>query len=137
MTALLDTSFLFALADRSDRHHAEVMGIAQTLAEPLILPVPVLPELCYLLHSRLGHPAMRQFLSELASGDVELETISREDLARINDLLIEYADARLDFADAALVSIAERRGVTRVLTLDRRDFGLIRPRHCPYFEILP
>jgi uncharacterized protein len=33
--------------------------------------------------------------------------------------------------------MAERLGVTRLLTLDRRHFGLIRPRHCPALDILP
>lgn len=44
MSALLDTSFLFALTDASDRNHARVLAAARTLTEPLILPVPVLPE---------------------------------------------------------------------------------------------
>jgi uncharacterized protein len=43
----------------------------------------------------------------------------------------------LDFTDAAIVAIAERSNITRILTLDRRDFTLIRPKHCDYFEILP
>jgi uncharacterized protein len=27
--------------------------------------------------------------------------------------------------------------VTRILTLDRRDFGMIRPKHCDHFELVP
>jgi hypothetical protein len=27
--------------------------------------------------------------------------------------------------------------VTRILTLDRRDFLMVRPRHCAHFEVLP
>jgi hypothetical protein len=33
--------------------------------------------------------------------------------------------------------MAERLNVRRILTLDRRHFELIRPRHCPAFELLP
>jgi predicted nucleic acid-binding protein len=44
------------------------------------------------------------------------------------------ADARRDFVDALIAAIAERLNITRVLTLDRRDFQLIRPKHCPGFE---
>lgn len=55
MTAILDTSFLFALADRSDRNHDRVLDIAKTIGEPLLLPSVVLPEICYLISSRLGH----------------------------------------------------------------------------------
>ncbi|MDJ1182374.1 hypothetical protein PMH09_04135 [Roseofilum sp. BLCC_M143] len=44
---------------------------------------------------------------------------------------------RLDFVDASIAAVAERINVTRILTLDRRDFTILRPRHCDYFEILP
>ena len=137
MPVLLDTSFLFALSDTSDRHHQQVLAVAQTIAEPLLLAVPVLPEICYLLASRPGHGAMRRFLAELSVSDVMWETLEKNDLVRINELLSQYADASLDFTDAALVAIAERRNVKRILTLDRRDFTLVRPRHCSHFEILP
>ena len=49
MTALLDTSFLFALTDQSDRNHQQVLAVAQRANEPLVLPVVVLPEVCYLI----------------------------------------------------------------------------------------
>lgn len=137
MTALLDTSFLFALADTDDRHHTQVLATAQALHESLVLAVPVLPEICYLLSTRLGHAAMRHFLAELIESDVELAALEKSDLPRVHALLTQYADARLDFTDAALTAIAERHGVKRILTLDHRDFMLIRPLHCSCFEVLP
>ena len=137
MTAILDTSFLFALADQSDRNHDSVLAVAQTIGEPLLLPSVVLPEICYLISSRLGHQAMRQFLNNLAVSGTQLEPITTLDLERVNQILEQYADSQLDFVDAVVVTIAERVGITRVLTLDRRDFSLVRPKHCAYFEILP
>jgi len=80
---------------------------------------------------------MRTFLVELSKSNIALEPISPRDLIRINEILADYAESRLDFVDAALVAIAERENITRILTLDRRDFGIIRPRHCSYFELLP
>ena len=135
--ALLDTSFLFALADSNDRNHERVVEVAQGLTHSLLLPVPVMPEICYLLASRLGHGAMRRFLQELAASDIDLVPIGRVDLQRINELLEQYADSYLDFVDAALVTISERYDITWILTLDRRDFGMIRPRHCDHFELVP
>lgn len=49
MTAILDTSFLFALTDKSDCNHSRVFSVAKTLSEPLILLTSVLPEVCYLI----------------------------------------------------------------------------------------
>lgn len=136
MTAILDTSFLFALADQGDRNHSRVLAIAQTISEPLILPTVVLPEICYLITSRLGHRAMRQFTASLVASVTQLEPFSSEDLMRVYEVLEQYADSQLDFTDAAIVAIAERCNIVRILTLDRRDFSLIRPNHCDYFELL-
>ena len=61
MTGILDTSFLFALANKTDRNHSCVLAIAQKFDEPLLLPCVVIPEVCYLIASRLGHSKMREF----------------------------------------------------------------------------
>ena len=137
MTAILDTSFLFALTDESDRNHERVLAVAQNVNESLILPTVVLPEICYLMASRLGHKAMCRFVSSLTTSAVQLESISVEDLARIHKILEQYADSQLDFTDAAIAAIAERLLIDRIYTLDRRDFTIIRPKHCDYFELLP
>ncbi len=65
MSAIFDTSFLLALSNPNDVNHQRVLNVARQLKEPLFLPVPVLPEICYLLASRVGHSAMRQFLQQL------------------------------------------------------------------------
>jgi uncharacterized protein len=137
MTAILDTSFLFALTDRSDRNHKRVLTVAQNANEVLVLPVSVLPEICYLIASRLGHQAMRHFVSSLTNKAVQIESVTSEDLIRVNKILEQYADSQLDFTDATIVAIAERLMISRIYTLDRRDFSIIRPNHCDYFELLP
>ena len=137
MTAILDTSFLFALTDQSDRNHQRVLSHAQNINERLVLPVVVLPEICYLVASRLGHQAMRRFLASMTPNAVQLETVTVEDLARVQQVLKQYDDNQLDFTDAANVAISERLAITRIYTLDRRDFSIIRPQHCDYFELFP
>lgn len=39
--------------------------------------------------------------------------------------------------DATLIAIAERLKAFTLLTLDRREFTLVRPRHCQAFDLLP
>ena len=80
---------------------------------------------------------MRQFLKGLVAENVALEAVTLTDLRRVVEILEMYADSRLDFVDATLVALAERLDITRILTLDRRDFTIIRPQHCPHFEKLP
>ncbi len=68
---------------------------------------------------------------------VQVEPVTTEDLVLVHQILEQYADNQLDFTDAAIVAIAERLNITRVYTLDRRDFSIMRPNHCDYFELFP
>lgn len=135
--ALLDTGFLYALFDEDDQYHAQVVTVVTDLVGELLLPTAVLVELAYLLQSRLGHFAMRQAMQMLMQQSLHLITLTPLDLMRINNLLTQYGDAELDFVDATIVTLAERYQVRQILTVDRRDFTIIRPQHCDYFEILP
>jgi uncharacterized protein len=138
MIAIADTGFILALVNKRDIHHARAIETASKVSgDSLLLPVSVLTEVCYLIASRLGHMAMRQFLREVADGGITLETVTSSDLRRTVEILTQYADSRLDFVDATIVAIAERKGIIHVLTFDRRDFAIIRPRHCSYFDLLP
>ena len=96
MTAILDTSFLLALTERSDRNHQRVLIFAQNTNEPLVLPVVVLPEICYLVASRLGHQAMRHFVASMTPDAVQIESLTPEDLTRASEILAKYADNQLD-----------------------------------------
>ena len=44
---------------------------------------------------------------------------------------------RLGTVDASVVATAGRLGVTEIATLDRRRFGVVRPRQAASFRILP
>jgi hypothetical protein len=134
---ILDTSFLFSLTNKNDRTHRRSVALQSKLERPILLPMPVLTELCYLLASKLGHHVMRHFLRLLQDSNMQLVSLNNEEIQRVAMLLDQYADTRLDFADAAIVAIAERYGVTKIATYDRRDFSMIRPRHVAFFELLP
>jgi len=59
------------------------------------------------------------------------------DMLRTAEILAQYQDSRIDFVDATVMAIAERENIKTVLTLDRRDFSLFRPKHCLSFTLLP
>ena len=134
---LVDTGALYALADETDRWHQPVKAFLERHPAPLILPVTVLPETCYLLNVYLGQEAERRFVASAARGELILEAVTPADLRRCLELLETYADVNIGIVDASVVAIAERLNVRRLLTTDRRDFSLIRPRHCPALELLP
>ncbi len=53
------------------------------------------------------------------------------------DLVDRYADFPLGGVDASVIALAERLGVTEIATLDRRHFGVVRPKHVEAFTLLP
>ena len=137
MPILVDTGPIYALADRDDAHHRRVTDFVSTNRELLVLPVTVLPEACYLLRKLLGPAAERSLVGSVAAGEMRLENPARGDLVRIEELLAQYGSSGLDFVDASVAAMAERLAITQVLTIDRRHFGMLRPRHCASFELLP
>ena len=134
---IVDTGFLYAMADRDDAWYDRVKAYLQGHRDTFIVPVTVLPEACYLLNTYIGQDAERQLLISVLQGEMQLESLTRDDLDRTSNLLQAYADANIGFVDATLVAIAERLKILRILTTDRRHFAMIRPRHCPFFELLP
>lgn len=106
-------------------------------SEDVLVPVAVLPEITYLLSRRLGSGAELAFVEALAAGEFVTEPLLPEDIARSAELMAAYGDTPLGFVDSAVASMAERLGVARLLTTDRRHFSLIRPRHLPAFRLLP
>ncbi len=114
MTVVLDTSFLFALTDLTDLNHDCVLAVVQSINEPLLLPSFVLPEVCYLIASRLGHQAMRKFIANLVVSGVQIESMMATDLERVGQILEQYADSQLDFVDAVIVAISEYQDTRQV-----------------------
>jgi len=61
--------------------------------------------------------------------------VPARDVPALDDLLARYA--RMDFADATLVLIAEKTGITEIFTIDRRDFEAYRTPSGRRFKLLP
>ena len=137
MAVLLDSGFLFATLNLSEIEHQSTIRVLKEIREPIVLPVPAITEVAYLLARDIGQDAAADFVGSLADTELTLETPREEDFSRCSELLRQYSDARVDFIDTLIVAIAERLNITRLLTLDRRDFQLIRPKHCNSFELLP
>ena len=84
---------------------------------------------------RLGASAEAAFLEGIGSLDVEGP--AREDFHRIAELVEQFANVPLGGTDASAVALAERIEAAILITLDRRHFGAVKPRHIDAFELLP
>lgn len=134
---LMDSGFLYALIDETDVHSQNVKNALQEVFEEIIFPVPAITETCYFISKNLGVEVLATFLEDLPEMNLILEIPTTEDYQRAAELLRKYNDANLDFVDVLIVAIAERLNITKILTVDRRHFGIFKPRHCEAFEILP
>jgi len=66
-----------------------------------------------------------------------VEEVLPQDYRRVRELCDRYADADIGFVDAAILAVVERFNETKLATLDRRHFGLLRPRHVDALRLLP
>jgi predicted nucleic acid-binding protein len=136
MIAIADSSFVVSVFDLNDAYHDKSLAIYRT-HHPIYLPQSTLGEIGYFLTKRHGNMKAAYFLANLPQTRYRMIALQDEDIARTAEILYKYADSRVDFVDATLAAVAERLSITRILTLDRRDFGLIRPKHVQQFELLP
>ena len=121
---LVDAGPLVALVDADDQYHERCVSTLKSLQEPLATVWPPLTEAMYLLNDL---PAAQEALWEmLVRKALQLLPLGLVDLPRIRELRRKYADRPMDLADAALIRIAEREGVRKIFTADKRDFAVYR-----------
>jgi uncharacterized protein len=137
MAVLIDTNILLAHIVRRDANHERARKLIRDLgSQSQIVVAPVLVELFHMAQIRLDYTYARQALTSTRKA-FQVETLTDADLDRMEQIMSDYADAQFDFADVAIMAVAERLKITQIATLDRRDFGIYRPTHCDYLELLP
>lgn len=123
---LVDAGPLVALFDPRDSHHEHCRDVLASVTVRLVATAPVLTEAFYLLDpGSRGAAMLREFVR--AAG-LSLWPLDDERLRRALDLMEQYEDHPMDFADASLVAAAESLRITTVFTLARSDFTAYRPR---------
>jgi uncharacterized protein len=133
--AVVDASILYAAADVSDASHWPCRNLLNELEVRFYVPALVVAEATYLVGARLGAEVEAAFLAELEHFAVEAPNAS--DWSRIAELVRTYRDFPLGGTDASVAVLAEKLDTDLILTLDRRHFAAIRPRHVAAFTLLP
>lgn len=137
MAILLDASIVLAAADRADLNHAAALAWFGRADEPLLLTALTLAELDVLFQRELGVGATLALVRSITAGAIRLVAPTEADLARAAGLLVAVGEHRPRLADALLVAAAERLGVHRIATFDRRPLAVFRPRHVQAFALEP
>jgi len=134
---LLDPSAVLAAADTADLHHGAAVAWFRRVDEPLLLGALGLAELDVLLQRELGQAASLAVVDSVTQGAIRIVAPTDADLERAAELMRDSAEHRPRLADAVLVAQAERLGVRRVATFDRRPIAVLRPRHVRALDLEP
>lgn len=137
MAILLDPSAIIAAADAADIHHEAAAAWFRRADEPLLLGALGLAELDLVLQRELGQAATLAVVESIVAGAIRVVAPGEADLARAAELMRDAAEHRPRLADALLVATAERLGVRRVATFDRRPIAVLRPRHVRALDLEP
>ena len=132
---LVDSSFMIALYNPRDRERKLAQNFALNNKDQLLLPEVTLPEIAHMLRNFVGQRAVLAFLEGTSAAT--RQCMVEQDIVRVQTIMRQYSDNNFDLVDCCIMALAERLNITQILTFDRRDFGVFRPAHTPYFELLP
>jgi hypothetical protein len=103
----------------------------------LLVPATVVAEVGFMLEKLSGPRAEIAFLNALGRRDFEPADLTATDYTRMAELAETRRDLPLGTTDASVVALAERLNLSKVATLDRRYFTVVRPRYIGALQLLP
>lgn len=137
MALVADSGAVYGLYDKRDAAHPALRSAVERARDLIVVPAPILGEIDYLLRARLGNGALLAFLDDIQEGAFTVERVTLPDLRQCASLIAKYSDLDLGLSDASVAVVAERLGTNRILTVDARDFRVIRSSKGKPFQLLP
>ena len=137
MSILIDTNFLLAMTFPKDSNYWKAHEAMRDLKEKRVIVAPVLPEVFFMIASRMNYSAAVRFFKMLQSAAFQIEPLTTEDMIRMSEIMAVYEDNAFDFVDVSIMALSERLNITDVYTFDRRDFTVFRPKHCVSLLLFP
>ena len=131
--ALVDTGFLVALFRTRDRLHAAALHYLRSHAHPVVTVAAVVVETCFFLDAQ----GKQNLLEWVVRGGLTVVELPSDGYADVRALVARYADRDIDFADAALIWLANESGCRKILTVDEADFNVYRMAGNRRFDIVP
>jgi predicted nucleic acid-binding protein len=131
---LLDTGPIVAFFDRDDQYHALCLEALKKVREPLLTSWPVITECFYLLD--FSSKVREDLWLFIERGGLEIFPLEKEHYPLCRNLMRRYKDLPMDLADATLVALAEALGISRVFTLDHKDFSIYRFKQTRRFSLI-
>lgn len=132
---LIDAGPIVAMFDKRDNYHDICLKMSENIKQPFITTIPVLSESFHLLSfSWLAQNALWMYIEE---GCLHIYNLDKNLLTRCRELMSKYHDLPMDFADASLVASAEKENISKIFTLDHKDFKVYKTKDSKSFRLLP
>lgn len=119
---LVDSGYLIALGRDQDSLHPKADAFLSAFRGALLTVSAVIVETCFFLDAG----AKARLLDWASEGSLSIVEVPPAAYPDLGATIGRYSDRNVDFADAALVWLAEQSGVREILTVDRRDFSTFR-----------
>jgi predicted nucleic acid-binding protein len=136
----VDTGAFYAVADRSDRHHAEAAATftARGRAGDLVTSDYVFVETWCLVRARLGTVAALKYWDAMRQSVVRALGVTSADLARARAIVREWPDQDFSLVDCTSFAIMERLGLREAFAFDEH-FRVFRtgPRRRQAWLVIP
>lgn len=133
---LIDAGPLIALIDKAQgAAHQRCLSLVRSLRGSLVTTLPCFTEAMYFLGEMKGWRGQAALWRYVENGEIAFHIPTDDEWKRQRELMEQYHDTPMDFADASLVSLAEVRGVRRILTSDD-DFFVYRINNKKTFEVI-
>ncbi len=135
---LIDTGILVDLFnDQDKKSHERATILFQSFAPPFVTTWSCLTETLHLINQSSKSDAQERLKEYFTKGAITLHQPEANEWQRAFELMEQYDDRPMDFADASLVVLAEQRGLRKILTLDsdfyfylingKDSFEVVRP----------
>lgn len=129
---LVDTGFFVALGRSSDARHEAAKAYLEGCTQRLATVSAVVVETCHFLRLE----ARRRFLDWMANGGPAVIDVPAAAYPELSKTMQRYRERDVDFADAALVWLAEQTGNRAILTVEDADFRRFRLKGGARFELV-
>ena len=124
-SVVVDSGFLIGLFDDRDPLHRRCRDFLRDYRGRFLASEAVLAETLALLSVEQQLRCL-DWLGDAAQIGLLVVDRTPLDFRAVEKLVRKYADQPMDFADASVVLLAMRAGISEILTADQRDFSVYK-----------
>lgn len=119
---LIDTGVFVALFDGDDKFHQKSVAFIKNNRSPLMTTLANITEVLYLL---TDSKTQYEFLNWLNLARIEIAPLTHREMTAIGEMMVQYDNVPMDFADGCLLYLANTHKVNQIATIDS-DFRIYR-----------